>query len=44
VEHSGGCTLEDETLFSYRRDSRTGRFAGLVWTDAAPEKAGHGHD
>ncbi|WP_427008095.1 polyphenol oxidase family protein [Pseudarthrobacter sp. H2] len=33
VEYSGGCTLEDETLFSYRRDNRTGRFAGLVWTD-----------
>ena len=34
VEYSGGCTLEDETLFSYRRDPNTGRFAGLVWTDA----------
>ena len=33
VEYSGGCTLEDETLFSYRRNNRTGRFAGLVWTD-----------
>jgi YfiH family protein len=33
VEYSGGCTLEDETLFSYRRNSHTGRFAGLVWTD-----------
>ena len=27
-----GCTLENNSLFSYRRDSRTGRFAGLVWT------------
>ena len=35
VEYSGGCTLEDETLFSYRRDSSTGRFAGLVWTDGS---------
>jgi YfiH family protein len=35
VEYSGGCTLEDEALFSYRRSSRTGRFAGLVWTGAA---------
>ncbi|HET8880283.1 MAG TPA: polyphenol oxidase family protein [Arthrobacter sp.] len=35
VEYSGGCTLEDPELFSYRRDNRTGRFAGLVWT-AAP--------
>jgi YfiH family protein len=33
VEYSGGCTLEDETLFSYRRNNRTGRFAGLAWTD-----------
>ncbi|WP_211880463.1 polyphenol oxidase family protein [Pseudarthrobacter albicanus] len=33
VEYSGGCTLEDEALFSYRRDNRSGRFAGLVWTD-----------
>ena len=32
VEYSGSCTLEDETLFSYRRDRHTGRFAGLVWT------------
>ena len=29
VEYSGGCTLEDDTLFSYRRDPNTGRFAGL---------------
>jgi YfiH family protein len=27
----GGCTLEDPTCFSYRRDSRTGRMAALVW-------------
>ncbi|WP_306918728.1 MULTISPECIES: polyphenol oxidase family protein [unclassified Arthrobacter] len=32
VEYSGGCTLEDDELFSYRRDRHTGRFAGLVWT------------
>ena len=32
VEYSGECTLENNSLFSYRRDSRTGRFAGLVWT------------
>ncbi|MGO4147269.1 polyphenol oxidase family protein [Paenarthrobacter sp. YAF11_1] len=32
VEYSGECTLEHNSLFSYRRDSRTGRFAGLVWT------------
>jgi len=32
VEYSGECTRENDSLFSYRRDSRTGRFAGLVWT------------
>lgn len=32
VEYSGGCTREDMELYSYRRNSRTGRFAGLVWT------------
>ncbi|MEW1807944.1 polyphenol oxidase family protein [Pseudarthrobacter sp. NPDC080039] len=31
VEYSGVCTLETETLYSYRRDRNTGRFAGLVW-------------
>ncbi|NUU30812.1 polyphenol oxidase family protein [Arthrobacter sp. C9C5] len=38
VEYLGGCTREDEDLYSYRRNSRTGRFAGLVWT--GPEVAG----
>ena len=37
VEYSGHCTLEDERLFSYRRDRNTGRFAGLVWTDRTDE-------
>jgi polyphenol oxidase len=37
VEYSGNCTLEDERLFSYRRDPGTGRFAGLVWTDRTDE-------
>ncbi|MGF6836033.1 YfiH family protein [Paenarthrobacter sp. TE4293] len=32
LEYSGECTLENDSLFSYRRDSRSGRFAGLVWT------------
>ncbi|WP_314326385.1 polyphenol oxidase family protein [Paenarthrobacter ilicis] len=32
VLYSGECTLENKDLFSYRRDPRTGRFAGLVWT------------
>ncbi|MFL4475147.1 polyphenol oxidase family protein [Paeniglutamicibacter sp. MACA_103] len=31
VTESGACTLEDENYFSYRRDPRTGRLAGLVW-------------
>jgi YfiH family protein len=31
VEYAGGCTLETKTLYSYRRDRNTGRFAGLVW-------------
>ncbi len=26
-----GCTAEDERLFSFRRDGRTGRFAGVAW-------------
>ncbi|MDF9751736.1 YfiH family protein [Arthrobacter sp. ES3-54] len=47
IEYSGGCTLEDDTLFSYRRDNRTGRFAGLVWTHGAHGTHGaraDGHD
>lgn len=27
----GGCTREDPSLFSYRRDHRTGRMAALAW-------------
>ncbi|HEX9228266.1 MAG TPA: laccase domain-containing protein, partial [Arthrobacter sp.] len=37
VEYSGNCTMEDERLFSYRRDPGAGRFAGLVWTDRPDE-------
>lgn len=33
VEYSGPCTLENEGLFSYRRNAQTGRFAGLVWAN-----------
>ena len=30
----GGCTIEQpELFFSYRRDGRTGRHAGVVWLD-----------
>jgi polyphenol oxidase len=31
VQVDGRCTAEDRDLYSYRRDGRTGRFAGLVW-------------
>jgi polyphenol oxidase len=31
VEYSGPCTLETPSLFSYRRNKHTGRFAGVVW-------------
>jgi YfiH family protein len=29
----GGCTREDQALFSYRRDGTTGRQAALVWLE-----------
>ena len=32
IMYSGPCTLENEDLFSYRRNKDTGRFAGLVWS------------
>jgi YfiH family protein len=32
IEYAGTCTLENEGLFSYRRSTSTGRFAGLVWS------------
>jgi purine-nucleoside/S-methyl-5'-thioadenosine phosphorylase / adenosine deaminase len=31
VQTDARCTAEDPGLYSYRRDGRTGRFAGLVW-------------
>ncbi|NDU77109.1 peptidoglycan editing factor PgeF [Actinomadura sp. DSM 109109] len=31
VTTDGRCTIEDPGLFSYRREGRTGRFAGYVW-------------
>jgi polyphenol oxidase len=34
VGRLGGCTVEDRSLYSYRRDHTTGRFAGLVWRPA----------
>lgn len=31
VHRVGACTLENEELFSHRRDPDTGRFAGVIW-------------
>lgn len=31
VTASGICTLEDPDYFSYRRDPKTGRLAGIIW-------------
>lgn len=31
ARHVAGCTLEDPSLFSYRRDGVTGRMAAVVW-------------
>jgi YfiH family protein len=31
IDRDSRCTAESGELFSYRRDGRTGRFAGLVW-------------
>ena len=33
AEPVGPCTVESADLFSYRRDGRTGRFAGAIWLD-----------
>jgi len=33
VSSDGRCTMESAELFSYRREGRTGRFAGLVWLE-----------
>jgi polyphenol oxidase len=31
VRHDRRCTIESPELYSYRRDGRTGRFAGYIW-------------
>lgn len=31
ISFDSGCTVEDPTFFSYRRDGATGRQAGIVW-------------
>jgi polyphenol oxidase len=33
------CPAESAELYSYRRDGRTGRFAGVVWLDGRPADA-----
>jgi polyphenol oxidase len=33
VDTDPRCTVEDPTLYSHRRDGRTGRFAALTWLD-----------
>lgn len=34
VTHVDACTIDDDRFFSYRRDGRTGRHAGLAWLPA----------
>jgi polyphenol oxidase len=34
ITHDTRCTIETLDLFSHRRESRTGRFAGYVWLEA----------
>jgi YfiH family protein len=34
IRHDARCTIETPELYSYRRDKRTGRFAGYVWLEA----------
>jgi YfiH family protein len=34
VRHDARCTIESRELYSYRREGRTGRFAGFVWLEA----------
>lgn len=41
VHSVGGCTLENDNLFSHRRDPAAGRFAGVIWrTGERPGAAG----
>lgn len=35
VQWISGCARENESLYSYRRDGRTGRFAGVIVLDAS---------
>jgi polyphenol oxidase len=38
VNSSGICTVEDPRFFSYRRDGRTGRFAGIVMLEPLTDR------
>lgn len=38
LEWVPGCTRESARLFSYRRDGRTGRFAGVIVRHSATEE------
>lgn len=31
IQHDARCTIENPDLYSYRRERRTGRFAGIIW-------------
>jgi purine-nucleoside/S-methyl-5'-thioadenosine phosphorylase / adenosine deaminase len=33
VRQDDRCTIETPELYSYRRDGRTGRFAGYIWLE-----------
>jgi YfiH family protein len=33
IRHDDRCTIESAELYSYRRDGRTGRFAGYIWLE-----------
>ncbi|MGO1695519.1 MAG: polyphenol oxidase family protein [Arthrobacter sp.] len=38
VTSTGVCTVEDQEYYSYRRDARTGRLAGIVWPAQLSER------
>jgi copper oxidase (laccase) domain-containing protein len=39
ISGGGFDTFADARFYSYRRDGKTGRFAGLIWLDPATVKA-----
>lgn len=40
VTSTGVCTVEDPAYYSYRRESLTGRLAGIIWSAAPTERNG----